>query len=68
MEEINGFLNRNYLYYIFYPLDRTMDQQSQIELMHKRRNLLAVYCKLILHGILEIYDASHVLRFYNKVI
>ncbi|VDN54670.1 unnamed protein product [Dracunculus medinensis] len=66
LEEINGFLNRNYLYYIFYPLDRTMDQQSQIELMHKRRNLLAVYCKLILHGILEIYDASHVLRFYNK--
>ncbi|MFH4976876.1 hypothetical protein AB6A40_003585 [Gnathostoma spinigerum] len=46
--------------------DCTMDQQSQIQLMHKRRNLLAQYCKLILHGILEISDSSLVLRYFTK--
>ncbi|VDD92871.1 unnamed protein product [Enterobius vermicularis] len=46
--------------------DETINQQSQIELKHKRRNLLAQYCKLILHGALEIADASLVFRFYTK--
>uniref|UniRef100_A0A0N5AWQ1 SCD domain-containing protein n=1 Tax=Syphacia muris TaxID=451379 RepID=A0A0N5AWQ1_9BILA len=46
--------------------DETVNQQCQIELKHKRRNLLTQYCKLILHGVLEISDASLVFRFYTK--
>uniref|UniRef100_A0A914RF41 Uncharacterized protein n=1 Tax=Parascaris equorum TaxID=6256 RepID=A0A914RF41_PAREQ len=46
--------------------DQSMDQHSQIQLMHKRRNLLAQYSKLILHGILDMQNAAFVLRFYTK--
>ncbi|VDN55000.1 unnamed protein product [Dracunculus medinensis] len=45
--------------------DGKSEINDQIELK-KRRILLAAYCKLILHGIFEIFDASHLLRFYNK--
>jgi cohesin complex subunit SA-1/2 len=43
-----------------------MDQHTQIQLMYKRRNLLGQYCKLIIHGVLPVTDASLVLRHYTK--
>lgn len=43
---------------------KRLDQQAQIELMSKRRNLLAQFCKLIIHGVLPMTDASLVLRYY----
>ncbi|KAL3985546.1 STAG domain family protein [Acanthocheilonema viteae] len=46
--------------------ERSLDQQTQVELMHKRRKILVQFCKLILHGILPIYEACVVLQFYTK--
>uniref|UniRef100_A0A915DTL2 Uncharacterized protein n=1 Tax=Ditylenchus dipsaci TaxID=166011 RepID=A0A915DTL2_9BILA len=45
---------------------QNMDQHTQIQLMYKRRNLLGQYCKLIIHGVLPVIDASLVLRHYTK--
>uniref|UniRef100_A0A914Q8D6 Cohesin subunit SA-1 n=1 Tax=Panagrolaimus davidi TaxID=227884 RepID=A0A914Q8D6_9BILA len=44
----------------------TFDQYQQIELLAKRRNLLSQFCKLIMHGVIPISDASLVLRYYVK--
>ncbi|VDM19469.1 unnamed protein product [Wuchereria bancrofti] len=46
--------------------ERSLDQQTQVELMHKRRKILVQFCKLILHGVLPIYEACIVLQFYTK--
>ncbi|XP_062862249.1 cohesin subunit SA-2 isoform X2 [Trichomycterus rosablanca] len=43
--------------------------ESWLEDVHKRRNLLAAYCKLIIHGVLEMSMAAeifkHYMRYYN---
>ncbi|VDN32860.1 unnamed protein product [Gongylonema pulchrum] len=46
--------------------DRALDQQTQVELMHRRRKILAQFCKLIVYGVLPIHEASTVLQFYTK--
>lgn len=46
-------------------LDR-MDQMAKIELMHKMRQLVAQYAKLIIHGALPISDASELMRRYQS--
>lgn len=40
---------------------------QRLEDLHKRRNLLAAYCKLIVHGVLEMSVAAEVFMFYMKV-
>lgn len=40
---------------------------EKLEDLHRRRNLLAAYCKLIVHGVLEMSVAAEVLAFYTKV-
>lgn len=40
---------------------------EKLEDLHRRRNLLAAYCKLIVHGVLEMSMAAEVLAFYTKV-
>ncbi|WKX99224.1 hypothetical protein Q1695_014252 [Nippostrongylus brasiliensis] len=44
--------------------DTHLDQQQQVELMHMKRCLLSQYCKMVLHGVFPIRDASFVLRYY----
>ncbi|XP_028289586.1 cohesin subunit SA-2 [Parambassis ranga] len=39
---------------------------ERLEDLHKRRNLLAAYCKLIVHGVLEMSMAAEVFMFYMK--
>ncbi|KAM6934128.1 cohesin subunit SA-2-like [Xenentodon cancila] len=46
-----------------------MSENSEVEKLedlHRRRNLLAAYCKLVVHGVLEISSASAVFMFYVK--
>ncbi|KAH7709190.1 Cohesin subunit SA-1 [Aphelenchoides avenae] len=43
---------------------RDLDEQAQIQLMYKKRNLLGQFCKLIIHGVLPVTDAALVLRNY----
>lgn len=40
---------------------------EKLDDLHRRRNLLAAYCKLIVHGVLEMSMAAEVLAFYTKV-
>ncbi|KAJ8247033.1 hypothetical protein GJAV_G00257990 [Gymnothorax javanicus] len=39
---------------------------NKLEDLHRRRNLLAAYCKLIVHGILEMSMAAEVFKQYMK--
>ncbi|KAM3607691.1 uncharacterized protein V6R79_011826 [Siganus canaliculatus] len=39
---------------------------DRLEDLHKRRNLLAAYCKLIVHGVLEMSMAAEVFMYYMK--
>ncbi|KAJ6655567.1 hypothetical protein lerEdw1_005038 [Lerista edwardsae] len=42
------------------------DEQRQIEELHRRRNLLAGFCKLVVYGVLELSAASDVFKHYAK--
>lgn len=44
------------------------DEQAKIEVLHKKRNLLAAYCKLIVHNVLPIQAATNILKYYVKVL
>ncbi|XP_029936058.1 cohesin subunit SA-2 [Myripristis murdjan] len=39
---------------------------EKLEDLHKRRNLLAAFCKLIVHGVLEMSMAAGVFKYYMK--
>nr|XP_020465183.1 cohesin subunit SA-2-like [Monopterus albus] len=39
---------------------------ERLEDLHRRRNLLAAYCKLIVHGVLEMSMAAEVFMYYMK--
>uniref|UniRef100_A0A8C9WQ61 Cohesin subunit SA n=1 Tax=Scleropages formosus TaxID=113540 RepID=A0A8C9WQ61_SCLFO len=41
-------------------------EAGRLEELHRRRNLLAAYCKLIVHGVLEMSMAADVFKFYMK--
>ncbi|XP_024142020.1 cohesin subunit SA-2 isoform X1 [Oryzias melastigma] len=40
--------------------------EEKLENLHRRRNLLAAFCKLIVHGVLETSMAAEVYMFYMK--
>lgn len=40
---------------------------ERLEDLHRRRNLLAAYCKLIVHGVLEMSAAAELYPHYMKV-
>lgn len=40
---------------------------ERLERLHTRRNLLAAFCKLIVHGVLEMSTAAEVYMHYMKV-
>jgi cohesin complex subunit SA-1/2 len=48
-------------------VDLDQDEQAKIENLHKKRNLLAAYCKLIVHNVLPIQAATNILKYYVKV-
>ncbi|XP_026152212.1 cohesin subunit SA-2 isoform X2 [Mastacembelus armatus] len=39
---------------------------ERLEDLHRRRNLLAAYCKLIVHGVLEMSMAAEIFMYYMK--
>lgn len=55
------------LFVVFLDANRSFDQQQQIELMHKKRNLLAQFCKLIIFGVISVQAMANVLQYYTKV-
>lgn len=44
------------------------DEASKIEALHKRRNLLAAFCKLIVYTVVEMNTAADIFKQYMKVI
>ncbi|XP_064422599.1 cohesin subunit SA-2 isoform X1 [Latimeria chalumnae] len=42
------------------------DEASKIEALHKRRNLLAAFCKLIVYSVVEMNTAADIFRQYMK--
>ncbi|CAJ1079792.1 cohesin subunit SA-2 isoform X2 [Xyrichtys novacula] len=41
-------------------------EEERLEDLHRRRNVLAAYCKLIVHGVLEMSMAAEVFMYYMK--
>jgi cohesin complex subunit SA-1/2 len=46
--------------------DDEMDEHARIEHLHKMRNYLAQFCKLIVYNVMPISGASDVFKFYVK--
>uniref|UniRef100_A0ABM0MT92 Cohesin subunit SA-2-like n=1 Tax=Saccoglossus kowalevskii TaxID=10224 RepID=A0ABM0MT92_SACKO len=46
--------------------DDEEDDSAKIEMLHKRRNLLACFCKLIVFNIIEMKAAASVFKHYMK--
>uniref|UniRef100_I3JID2 Cohesin subunit SA n=1 Tax=Oreochromis niloticus TaxID=8128 RepID=I3JID2_ORENI len=46
--------------------DHSEGKVEKLEDLHKRRNVLAAYCKLIIHGVLEMSMAAEVFMYYMK--
>uniref|UniRef100_A0A3P8RZM9 Cohesin subunit SA n=1 Tax=Amphiprion percula TaxID=161767 RepID=A0A3P8RZM9_AMPPE len=46
--------------------NQSKGEASRLEDLHRRRNLLAAYCKLIMHGVLEMSMATEVFMYYMK--
>merc|ERR1712112_650004 len=44
--------------------DDDIDDHQKIEELHKRRNFLACYCKLVVYNVLPTKTAAHVLKHY----
>ncbi|XP_077584294.1 cohesin subunit SA-2 [Stigmatopora nigra] len=40
--------------------------EEKMEMLHRRRSMLAAYCKLVLHGVLEMSMAADIFTFYAK--
>lgn len=53
---------------ILYFLDgHQEDEASKIEALHKRRNLLAAYCKLIIYNVVEMNTGADIFKQYMRV-
>lgn len=43
------------------------DEAGKIEALHKRRNLLAAYCKLIIYNVVEMNTGADIFKQYMRV-
>lgn len=43
------------------------DEASKIEALHKRRNLLAAHCKLIVYNVVEMNTGADIFKHYMRV-
>ncbi|XP_020296992.1 cohesin subunit SA-2 isoform X1 [Pseudomyrmex gracilis] len=64
---IQNMLNRFIQEYVFFEEeDDEHDEHSKIEELHKRRNFLASYCKLIVYNMIPTKAAADVFKHYVK--
>lgn len=52
---------------LFFLDGQQEDEASKIEALHKRRNLLAAFCKLIVYTVVEMNTAADIFKQYMKV-
>lgn len=43
------------------------DESCKLDDLHKKRSLLAAYCKLIVHNVVEMTAAAEIYKYYVKV-
>lgn len=43
------------------------DEAGKIEALHKRRNLLAAYCKLIIYNVVDMSTGADIFKQYMRV-
>lgn len=55
------------LYESNYLVAGELDETQKIEELHKRRNLLASFCKLIIYNVVHIKCAASMFKYYMKV-
>jgi len=58
--------------YAFVSLDLTeqeerQDESCKLDDLHKKRSLLAAYCKLIVYNVVEMTAAAEIYKYYVKV-
>jgi cohesin complex subunit SA-1/2 len=53
--------------YVFSTRYEEVQDETRIEELHKKRNYLASYCKLVVYNILPTTAASEIFKFYIKV-
>lgn len=54
-------------FFFFYSDGQQDDEASKIEALHKRRNLLAAYCKLIIYNVVEMNTGADIFKQYMRV-
>ncbi|XP_055322653.1 cohesin subunit SA-1 isoform X2 [Sitodiplosis mosellana] len=63
---LNGFVQQ----YVFATQEEESHDETRIEELHKKRNYLAAYCKLVVYNVIPIKSAAdifkHYLRCYNE--
>lgn len=62
-ESLSHFLNEKVF---IEDEDDTMDENHKIEELHKRRNFLAAFCKLIIYNVIKIKCAADMFKYYMK--
>lgn len=61
-------LNCRLLFFFFCQPDGQQDDEAvKIEALHKRRNLLAAYCKLIIYCVVEMRTGADIFKQYMRV-
>lgn len=54
--------------YVLSPEGDEEDEANKIEALHKRRNLLAAFSKLIIYDIVDMPAAADIFKHYMKVL
>lgn len=63
---LQSLLNEFVQSYVFVPEQDAEHDEHRIEELHKRRNFLAAYCKLIVYNIMPTKTAADVFKHYVK--
>lgn len=63
---LQALLNQFVQSYVFVPEQDSEHDEHRIEELHKRRNFLAAYCKLIVYNIMPTKAAADVFKHYVK--
>lgn len=65
--ELRDLLNHFVQTYVFEAdEDSTHDEHAKIEDLHKKRNFLASYCKLIVYNMIPVISGADVFKHYVK--
>jgi cohesin complex subunit SA-1/2 len=66
-DEQQSLLNQFVQQHVFLTLQEESHDETKIEELHKKRNILAAYCKLIVYNITSIKAAADVFKHYLRV-